>query len=82
MKMIAPNIAMPMVAPIALETLKTLERNSVSGTIGSGARRLLPDERGQQHDPGDAEPDDQRRAPGVLGAAPGREQDQRADAAA
>ena len=38
MKMIAPNIAMPMVAPMALETLKTLERNSVSGTIGSGAR--------------------------------------------
>ena len=39
MKMIAPNIAMPIVAPIALETLKTLERNSVSGTIGSCARR-------------------------------------------
>ena len=39
MKMIAPNIAMPMVAPMALETLKTLERKSVSGMIGSGARR-------------------------------------------
>ena len=63
MKMIAPNIAMPMVAPMALETLKTLERKSVSGTIGSGARRLLPDEGRQQHDPGDAEPDDQSASP-------------------
>ena len=39
MKMIAPNIAMPIVAPIALETLKTRERKSESGMIGSTARR-------------------------------------------
>ncbi len=39
MKMMAPNIAMPMVAPMALATLKTLERKSVSGMIGSAARR-------------------------------------------
>ncbi len=81
MKMIAPNIAMPMVAPIALETLKTLERKSVSGRIGSTARRLLPDEGRKQRDTGDAEPDDRRRAPRVLRAAPAREQDQRRDAA-
>jgi len=39
MKMIAPNIAIPIVMAIALETLKTLERKRVSGTIGSAARR-------------------------------------------
>ena len=39
MKTIAPNIAIPIVAPIALETLKTRERNSESGMIGSFARR-------------------------------------------
>ena len=55
MKMIAPNIAMPIVAPIALETLKTLERKSLSGMIGSARAALLPDEGGEQHDAGDAE---------------------------
>ena len=39
MKTIAPNIAIPIVPPIALETLKTPERKSSSGTIGSAARR-------------------------------------------
>ena len=82
MKMIAPNIAIPIAKPIAFATLNTLERNSLSGRIGSAARPLPPDERGEQHDAGDAEPDDRRRAPRVLVAAPGREQDQRADAAA
>ena len=48
MKMIAPNIAMPIVAPMALETLKTLERKSVSGMIGSCGAALLPDEGGEQ----------------------------------
>ena len=39
MKMIAPNIAIPIVKPIAFATSKTRERKSVSGTIGSSARR-------------------------------------------
>ena len=82
MKTIAPNIAIPIVKPIAFATLKTRERKSESGRIGSAARRLPPDEHDEQGDAGDAEPDDRRRAPGVLVAAPGREQDQRADAAA
>ena len=38
MKTIAPNIAIPIVKPIALATLNTRERNSVSGMIGSAAR--------------------------------------------
>ncbi len=39
MKMITPNSAIPIVKPIALATLNTRERNSVSGMIGSAARR-------------------------------------------
>ena len=39
MKMIAPNIAMPIVKPIAFATSKTRERKSASGRIGSAARR-------------------------------------------
>ena len=39
MKTIAPNIAIPIVKPIAFATLNTLERKSFSGMIGSGARR-------------------------------------------
>src|ERR687884_634905 len=38
MKTIAPNIAIPIVKPIAFETLNTLERKSESGRIGSAAR--------------------------------------------
>jgi hypothetical protein len=38
MKTIAPNIAIPIVKPIAFETRKTLERNSCSGRIGSSTR--------------------------------------------
>ena len=38
MKTIAPNIAIPIAKPIALATLKTLERKSESGRIGSAAR--------------------------------------------
>ena len=38
MKMIAPNIAIPMAKPIALATLKMRERKSWSGRIGSAAR--------------------------------------------
>jgi hypothetical protein len=41
MKMIAPNIAIPIVKPIALETLKMLERKRVSGITGSAARACL-----------------------------------------
>ena len=81
MKMIAPNIAIPIVKPIALATLNTRERKSSSGIDRLGRAALLPDERREQHDAGDAEPDDRRRAPRVLVAAPGREQDQRGDAA-
>ena len=44
--------------------------------------RLPPEEHGEQRHSDDGEPDDRRRAPGVLVAAPGREQDQRGDAAA
>ena len=39
MKMIAPNIAMPIVKPIVFATLKMGERKSWSGRIGSAARR-------------------------------------------
>ena len=39
MKMIAPNIAIPIVKPIAFATLKMGERNSWSGSNGSAARR-------------------------------------------
>ena len=39
MKMIAPNIAIPIVKPIAFATLKMRERKSWSGRIGSAARR-------------------------------------------
>ena len=39
MKTIAPNIAMPIVKPIAFATSNTLERKSCSGRIGSAARR-------------------------------------------
>ena len=38
MKMIAPNIARPITKPIEDATLKTRERNSLSGMIGSAAR--------------------------------------------
>ena len=38
MKTIAPNIAIPIVKPIAFATLNTLERKSESGRIGSAAR--------------------------------------------
>ena len=55
MKMIAPNIAMPIVAPIALATLKTLERKSVSGMIGSAARRSCQTKATSSSDAGDAE---------------------------
>ena len=81
MKTIAPNIAIPIVAPIALETLKTPERKSVERHDRLGGAALLHDERDEQHDARDAEPDDRRRAPRVLGATPAGEQDQRADAA-
>src|SRR3954454_24030051 len=43
---------------------------------------LPPDEDREQGHSHDAEPDDLARSPRVLGAAPGREQDQRADAPA
>ena len=36
--MMAPNIDMPIVKPMALATLKTLERKRPSGRIGSAAR--------------------------------------------
>ena len=36
--MIAPNMAMPMVKPIALATLNTRDRNRGRGMIGSAAR--------------------------------------------
>ncbi len=39
MNTIAPNIAIPIVKPIALETLNTRDSKSVSGMIGSVARR-------------------------------------------
>ena len=38
MKTIAPNIAIPIVKPIALATLNTRDLKSVSGMIGSAAR--------------------------------------------
>ena len=38
MKMIAPNIAIPIAKPIAFATRNTLERNNLSGRIGSAAR--------------------------------------------
>ena len=55
MKMIAPNIAMPITKPIALATLNTRERNSFSGMIGSAARRSCQMNGDEQHDAGDAE---------------------------
>ena len=39
MKTIAPNIAMPIEKPTPDETVNTLDRKSVSGRIGSAARR-------------------------------------------
>ena len=47
-----------------------------------GRPALLPDEDREQDDSDDAEPDDFARSPRVLGAAPGGEQDQRADTTA
>ena len=38
MKMIAPNIAIPIVKPIELATVKTGERKRLSGRMGSSAR--------------------------------------------
>ena len=35
----APNIATPMMKPVAFATVKTRLRNSLRGTIGSGAYR-------------------------------------------
>ena len=82
MKMIAPNIAIPIVKPIAFATLKMRERKSWSGRIGSAARRSCQTKAASRANSHDAEPDDLVRAPVVLGAAPGGEQDQRADTAA
>ena len=70
MKMIAPNIAIPIAKPIAFATLNTLDRNSLSGRIGSGGAPLPPDERRQQRHAADAEPDDRRRAPWRTGFRP------------
>ena len=61
MKMIAPNIAMPIVAPIALATLKTPERNRPGGTIGSAARVTT-----QTADHSAALSESVRRLPGLL----------------
>ena len=44
MKMIAPNIAIPIVAPIALETLKTRERNERERDDRLLGAALLPEE--------------------------------------
>ena len=82
MKMIAPNIAIPIVAPIALRDVEDPRAEQRERDDRLGCATLLPDERAEQHDAGDAEAQDHRRSPGVLRAAPGREQDQGADAAA
>ena len=83
MKMIAPNIAIPIVNPIALATLKTDERKRCSGRIGSAARRSHQTKTpsSERHRRSRA-----RRSSGephaYSDAAPGREEDQRADPAA
>ena len=81
MKMIAPNIAIPIVKPIAFATLKMRERNSCSGSSGSAARRSCQTKAASRTTPTMPSPTICARAPLVLRAAPGGEQDQRADAA-
>ena len=53
MKTIAPNIAIPIVKPIALATLKTRDRNSLERHDRLGGAGLPPDEQREQHDAGD-----------------------------
>ncbi len=52
-----------MMKPTTLATLKTLLRNSRSGSTGSRGPALDEDERDEQHDAEHREPDDLRRAP-------------------
>ena len=75
----APNIAIPTSRLTAAETTKVRIRNRRRGIAGSGCAALDDDERRPEHDCCEAEPDDDRRAPRVLGAAPRREQDEADD---
>ena len=56
MKMIAPNIARPITKPIEEATLKTRERKSLSGMIGSVGARLDAQEDRDQRAADDARP--------------------------
>ena len=58
--MMAPNIDMPIVKPMALATLKTLERKRPSGRIGSAARVSHQTKSADQDDARHAERDDRR----------------------
>ena len=70
MKTIAPNIAIPIVKPIALATLNTRERKRLSGMIGSAARRSCQTNSGEQRDARDREAEDRRRSPRRTGCRP------------
>ena len=56
MKMMAPNMARPMRNPRPLATRNTEERNSVSGTTGSAARRSCQMNRPSSRAPAAARP--------------------------
>ena len=81
MKMIAPNIASPMMKPMPVATLKTDERKRLERDDRLRGATLLQDECRQQHDRGEGQPENDRRSPGVLIATPAREQDQAGDPA-
>ena len=63
MKTIAPNIAIPIVNPMAFATLNTLERKRLSGMSGSAARRSCRTKSASSATPASAEPDDRAPSP-------------------
>ena len=71
----APNIAKPMMNPTPEAAVKVRFLNKPSGMIGSTAFDSTTQKATNSATPTTPKPDDQPRAPGVLGAAPRREQD-------
>ena len=81
MKMIAPNIARPITKPSAAGDAEDRASGTArSGMIGSAARRSCQTNAPSSATPATARPTIVGRAPGVLVAAPGGDQDERADA--
>ena len=71
-----PSSAKPTMKLSTALTLNTFRRKRRSGRIGSAARCSAATKQPRKTTPADDQPDDRRRAPAVLDAAPARREDQ------